>query len=150
MGPDYGVPAVKRSLVLAVLVAMAATAFAQHDHRDHHGHHGDAGNGGDWSEHRLVLPAGSAWGTEQCFYLEGDHTVTYRFEADAEVNVNFHVHPERGGEYHTVYLRQEDGLSEGDGSVETSEPGAYCFEFNRPGADEADIRILLHYTMAPR
>ena len=132
----------KPSLTAVVLLVVAQAGHAQHEQHRQAGAPG-AGPAADWTEYDYTLRAGNAQGIEQCFYLTGEQTVTWHFSATADLLVNFHVHPDRDGEYHTVYLERADDVRDGNGEFAAEEAGAYCFEFGlrQPSSQDIDIRL---------
>lgn len=131
----------KHYLISIVLLALAQVGQAQHE-----GHaQDDAAGPSDWTEQNFILRAGNAQGVEQCFYLAGKQKVTWHFESTGELLVNFHVHPERDGQYHTVYLERGEDMRSGSGVFDAIESGAYCFEFGLRQPSSEDLGIQLRF-----
>ncbi len=137
----------RKTILTCVLLTVAGSVAAHQEHHKAEEGHATRDHG-EWQEERITIRHDSLWSVEHCSHLEGGHTLQYRFEADIPVNVNVHLHPERDGAYHTIYLhRQDDVRSEADELV-TDEPGAYCFEFVPVTRPDEDREIRLQYRVA--
>ena len=121
------------------LLAAAPPAGAQHDH------HGHATGAGYWHEAEVTVTADDTWGIEHCFESVPDRHIRYHIEATDRLDVNFHVHPERDGEYHTEYFMREDGVVSYYGEAETVEPGTYCFAFYIPTGETENREVRVRY-----
>jgi len=133
----------KHYLSLPALLLLAQLSWAQHEHHRQGAASGEPAEPAAWTVHDYVLRAGNAQGIEQCFYLAGEQTVNWYFEATADLLVNFHVHPERDGGYYTIYLERMDDVRASEGVFAAEESGAYCFEFGlrQPSTEDIDIQL---------
>ncbi len=138
----------RNTLLTTVLITALATSHAQHDHHGDDGGHTDHGamrGATGWVIEDLVLRAGNAKGIEECVEIDVDRTITWEFRAEADLLVNFHLHPTRDGGYYTIYLKRGDDIRSDSGRVQTPEHGTYCFEFGLRQPPAEDLAIHLRY-----
>ncbi|MEX0872089.1 MAG: hypothetical protein WDZ65_09710, partial [Aquisalimonadaceae bacterium] len=109
----------QKLISIGAVLILTGVVHAQHD-----GHHDGlaAENAEGWIEKRMTVERDSNWNTEHCIHLQGSQKLSYRFDADIPLDMNFHLHPERDGAYHTIYIQRQDDIRTEEGQFDAEEP----------------------------
>ena len=135
----------KTRLVSGVFGAVLLAAVSLPAAADLHAHDGHAPDTGQWYHAEVTVTTDDTWGIEHCFESVPDRRIRYQIEASEVLDMNFHVHPERGGEYYAEYFMRENGLAAYTGEARTDEPGVYCFAFYLPTGDTVPRGVEVRY-----